>query len=208
MAALALLAEGVDHVTEGREGAVDVLSFLEPLSGGVCFGHALRPCEVDEIEPARQSGAIGKGPPVRSDGENGVAAGRVFVHVVGPDGATLCTSGHECGDFIGGCHGHLCQPRDHISCGGLPDVKLALPVGASISPRVDQEVSNLLVVNLEVAEDKGELDLFGPRVPQREKLLEAAKVHTPVVRWTLHGKRLAAACLAIGKDAHVVPVEE
>ena len=69
-----------------------------------------------------------------------------------------------------------------------------------------QQVAHLLIVDLHVA------DLDGKRqVPRRlgrneaEKLLAGARNHAAVFLRAHHRVRLAGPCLAVRKDAHVVP---
>jgi hypothetical protein len=78
-----------NHISESREGLVDVLSLLQSLTRGTRFVDPLRPRQVDQVE---LSSGGGPGDLVLGDdghGEHHVGSGRVLVHVgagLGPRG--------------------------------------------------------------------------------------------------------------------------
>lgn len=57
---LALLAQGRNHVSQGREGAVDVLCLLQSLTRGVGLANSFTTSQIDEMELALGLGAIDK----------------------------------------------------------------------------------------------------------------------------------------------------
>mmetsp|Transcript_55334 Transcript_55334/g.161515 ORF Transcript_55334/g.161515 Transcript_55334/m.161515 type:complete len:344 (+) Transcript_55334:1435-2466(+) len=196
-----------NHIREVRKALVDGSTLLERASGGLRALLPLGASEVYEIE-LRAEGLRGR--PVLAgylapdlEGEDAVRAAGLVVHASGSDHAVLGAKLQQLMHVFLREHWCLLEILDvHSNLGAVPDLE---PRGVA---RRRQEVPERLHVDLQVCNTARVGAHAFPAGAQRiEDLGRHAGQQAWLVRGAKHAEGLAAARLAVGKEAAVVTIQ-
>mmetsp|Transcript_70220 Transcript_70220/g.184059 ORF Transcript_70220/g.184059 Transcript_70220/m.184059 type:complete len:514 (+) Transcript_70220:2357-3898(+) len=203
------LAEGVDHVPQGRQALVDVRALLEGVA--LCAGlrRALGARQVHEVDFGE---VVVRGVHVvllvHPHDEQAVRAAARRVHVRGGGGPVLEALVDQLLELLRAVHHDLLQVL-HVDAHPLLLSDLQARLRHEL-PAGDQQVVDDLVVDLQEGALDQELPAVGRQlVDALEEVLRDAGDQPPVVGLPVghHGVGLPGACLAVGEDCRVVPLE-
>mmetsp|Transcript_6773 Transcript_6773/g.16808 ORF Transcript_6773/g.16808 Transcript_6773/m.16808 type:complete len:332 (+) Transcript_6773:948-1943(+) len=194
-----------DNVAQRRERLVDVQRFLEAVPRGLRLGQTLRSGQVHQAELGPHHRVLHHVVLFHFDDHDEVRARRPVVHLGRSSCAVLHPSMHQRLEFRRTLH-RLLQRVGHVHLAHVRQLHLVLQLLLPERSLGLEKVADGFVINFH----QRHTELVLVRTPRLlghpEDLRESPGGDAGICDGALHGVRLPAARLTVGKDAHIEPV--